>query len=109
MGLIYWMVHYNSPMDILDRYRSKDLLKNYPGWENKEYTRLLDAYLSEMQEKTQGELLAKAEMLFIEDMPVIPLFHFSRPYLCNPALKNLHVTPIGDVFFTKAYFAKKQS
>ena len=24
MGLIYWMLHYNSPMDIMDRYRSKD-------------------------------------------------------------------------------------
>ena len=59
MGLIYWMVHYNSPMDILDRYRSKDLLKNYPGWENKEYTRLLDAYLSESREKTRQRTLSK--------------------------------------------------
>ncbi len=98
MGLIYWMVHYNSPMDIFDRYRSHDLIKNYPGWENPEYTKLLDLYYLEGKE----EHLAKAEKLFLDDMPVIPLFHFSRPYLSSPALKGFDVTPIGDIFFTHA-------
>jgi oligopeptide transport system substrate-binding protein len=104
IGLIYWMLHYNSPMDIMDRYRSKDLLKNYPGWENRQYTQLLDDYFVEPDEQKGREILAQAEKIFIADMPVIPLFHFSRPYLSKPTLKGLHVSPIGDVFFNEAYF-----
>lgn len=104
MGLIYWMVHYNSPMDILDRYRSKDLLKNYPGWENKTYTDVLDAYFCEKDEEKQHHLLAKAEAIFIEEMPVIPLFHFSRPYVCQPKIKNMYINSIGDVYFTNVDF-----
>lgn len=104
MGLIYWMLHYNSPMDVLDRYRSKNLLKNYPGWENKEYTELLDSYMGESTESKRQETLARMEQIFISDMAVIPLFHFSRPYLSSPKLKGLQTTPIGDIEFHKAYF-----
>jgi len=103
MGLIYWMLHYNSPMDIMDRYRSKDLLKNYAGWENREYTRFLDQYFIESDPQKQKEHLAKAEAIFISEMPVIPLFHFSRPYLSRPDLKGIETTPIGDFFFNTAY------
>lgn len=106
MGLIYWMLHYNSPMDIMDRYRSKELLKNYPGWENRQYTQLLDDYFTESDVVKQGEILNQAEAIFISDMPVIPLFHFSRPFLCNPSLKGLEVNQIGDVFFSKAYLER---
>lgn len=107
MGLIYWMVHYNSPMDIFDRYRSEELMKNYPGWGNKEYTQVLDLFFSEPSEAKRDELLTKAEKLFIDEMPAIPLFHFTSPYLANPALKSLQVTPIGDVYFTNAYLTKE--
>lgn len=103
MGLIYWMLHYNNPMDIMDRYRSKDELKNYPGWENGEYTRLLDEYFTEPNASKRQALLQRAESIFISDMPVIPLFHFSRPYLTRSTLKNIQVTPIGDVSFAEAY------
>jgi oligopeptide transport system substrate-binding protein len=103
IGLIYWMLHYNSPMDIMDRYRSKDLLKNYPGWENQEYTQLLDHYFTEGNADKQREILNRAEAIFMADMPVIPLFHFSRPFLCKNELKGVQVTPIGDIFFNRAY------
>jgi oligopeptide transport system substrate-binding protein len=107
IGLIYWMLHYNSAMDIMDRYRTKDLLKNYPGWENQRYTQLIDDYFMEPDENRRQELLLEAEQIFISDMPVIPLFHFSSPYLCRPSLKGIQSNPIGDITFNQAYLEDK--
>lgn len=99
IGLIYWMLHYNSPMDILDRYRTAASGKNYPSWENPEYTRLIDAYFLEAEEEERNKILLEAESLFIDDMPVAPLYHFSTPYMVTPALQGLETTPIGDFYF----------
>ncbi len=102
IGLIYWMLHYNSPMDILDRYRTADLVKNYPSWENSEYTRLIDAYFLEPDEEKRHQILLQAEAIFINDMPVAPLYHFNSPFMVKRDLKGIEMTPIGDFYFGKA-------
>ncbi|MES2345043.1 MAG: peptide ABC transporter substrate-binding protein [Chlamydiota bacterium] len=99
IGLIYWMLHYNSAMDILDRYRTADLVKNYPGWESSEYTSLIDDFFLEPDEEKRNQILLKAEAVFMNDMPVAPLYHFCSPYMLKPEVTGLETTPIGDFYF----------
>lgn len=102
IGLIYWMLHYNNAMDILDRYSAKDLVKNYPSWENAEYSRLVDDYFLEPDIDKRHEILLRAEAIFMKDMPVAPLYHFSSPYIVKEEFQGLETTPIGDFYFGNA-------
>lgn len=96
-----WLAQYNDQMNILERFRIKDNIKNYPGWENDEYRELVDSsnYASSTDERL--ELLEKAEALLVDNMPVTPLFHWSSAMLIKPYLKVASCSATAGVFFEK--------
>lgn len=44
--------------------------------------------------------LEEAEALFIEEMPLAPIFHFNNAYLVQKSVKNFAISPIGVIYFT---------
>jgi oligopeptide transport system substrate-binding protein len=103
IGLTQWTLYYEDPLNILERYRSKDLLKNYLQWENEKFAALLDIYTAESSAERREEIVDQMEAIFMSEMPVIPLFHYSRPYLVSERLSGLQVTPLGSFFFTETF------
>ncbi|WP_215216765.1 MULTISPECIES: peptide ABC transporter substrate-binding protein [Candidatus Rhabdochlamydia] len=77
---------YNDPMSVLERFKYKDYIKNYSNWENQEYIRLLDKSFYE-QSDARSQILEQAERIFLNEMPVIPLYHEDYIYIINPNLK----------------------
>jgi oligopeptide transport system substrate-binding protein len=93
-----WLAQYNDQMNILERFRSKTNAKNYANWENPEYTRLLEESFYENGDK-RAEILELAEEIFLSEMPICPIYHWDMPYLVQPHLSNVSMTPIGDLIF----------
>jgi oligopeptide transport system substrate-binding protein len=96
-----WLAQYNDPMDILERYKLKANPKNYAGWEHPQYISLLDRSAEAVSSQDRFALLEQAEELFLDEMPIAPIFHWSSAYLVQPYIKNLIFSPIGTLDFSK--------
>ncbi len=99
-----WVGQYHDPMSFLERFNGKEAFRNYSGWENPYYSELLSAsyYASKEGRVT---LLEKAESLLMDEMPIIPLYHFHVVYVKNPHLHGLSISPMGDMQFRKAFIS----
>lgn len=96
-----WVAQYLDRMNILERFKSKQNVKNYSGWENPTFARLLDEsnYASTIDERIA--ILEKAEALLIEDMPVTPIFHLKSALLAQQDLELGGSNPSSSIFFEK--------
>ncbi|MBS0621047.1 MAG: peptide ABC transporter substrate-binding protein [Verrucomicrobia bacterium] len=93
-----WQAQYNDPMNILERFKAKGNVKNYPHWENEEYNRLLeDSHYATGD--VRNTLLEQAEEIFLEEMPICPIYHWNIAYLAKPHLENIGLIPIGELLF----------
>jgi len=98
-----WFAQFNDPINILERFKFEKNTKNYIRWEHPEFINLLNAsYLA--KEEKRFEILKKAEALFIDEMPLAPIYHWNFAILSTPSLKGVFVSPIGMVHFEEAYF-----
>lgn len=105
----YWMAQYNDPMNILERFKFKENVKNYSHWENESYKQLLNASLHSKTEKERFELMQKAEELFIEEMPLAPIFHWNCSFIAKDYVKSFDLAPLGNGFFERVYIDRKEN
>ena len=103
VGQIMYLAQYNDQMNILDRFKIKTNLKNYPGWENPEYIRLLENSAFAENHKNRLAILEKAEQIMISEMPIVGLYHYGKITMKHPHVHNLFISPIGSLHFNYAY------
>lgn len=89
IGRLGWTGKYNDGNTFLDIYTSKDHGINYTGWEDEEYTRLMAEAAKEVDEAKRLSLMKEAEAIFIDQMPVIPIFYYSNTYVFKDHVKNM--------------------
>ena len=98
-----WTADFNDPINFLDVFKYKDNGTNNTNWENPEYIDLLNrsALCRDLEERSQ--ILRKAEELLMEEMPIIPLYHFVLNYVKNDAWTDVILSPQGhlDLRFAK--------
>lgn len=85
MSFAHWTAMYRDPMSVLERFKHKNLTKNYMNWENQKYIQLLERSFYEQGTK-RFQTLEMAEELFINEMPLIPLYHEDDIYIIKPLL-----------------------
>ncbi|NGX51626.1 MAG: hypothetical protein K1060chlam2_01499, partial [Chlamydiae bacterium] len=96
-----WIGQYYDRMNFLERFGKKETLRNYSGWENPRYGQLIaESFYKEFKARTA--LLDQAEKIIVDEMPIIPLYHYHLVYIKNPKLKNVALSPMGDIQFHKA-------
>jgi oligopeptide transport system substrate-binding protein len=107
IALAHWITPYNDPTCILDRFKNKENSKNYSNFENEDYKNLLNLAKKETNNKKRDQYLKKAEAIFIEEMPIAPIYHHNTISLKKPHLKGNFVGFFGEPHFDKIYFKKK--
>src|SRR5690606_27508440 len=75
-----WIGDYVDPNTFLELWKT-DNGNNNTGWSNSEYDSILDRASREFDPRRRMELLAEAEEILLSEMPVIPLFFYTSPYL----------------------------
>ncbi len=108
IGQAAWWAQYNDPMNIFERFKYKENPKNYSHWENPEFIKLLDQSALESGDVRMATL-ERAEKIFIDDMPIAPIYHHDLCYLVQPYLNDVAISPIGDIYFQAIDVAKRFS
>ncbi len=82
-----WIADYPDPMSFLDKFTTGNG-NNNTGWSNLEYDALIEAARREGDGDRRLRLLEEAESILMSEMPVIPLYHYTRKYLLDPRVRN---------------------
>lgn len=87
-----WIADYADPNTFLDLWVTGGP-QNSTGWSNLRFDDLLRQAAAESDSKTRMKLLAKAEAIWIEEMPVIPLYFYVSLNIVKPRVGGFFPTP----------------
>ena len=88
-----WIADYVDPSSFLDIWRT-DNGNNYTGWASSAYDGLLFSAARTPNAAARNALYQQAEALLLEAMPLIPIYHYTHVFLCQPSVKGWHPTPL---------------
>jgi oligopeptide transport system substrate-binding protein len=109
LAISSWLADFNDPVNFLEIFKTKNGGTNNTGWENPEYTALLNESSATKDLLLRKELLRKSEELLISEMPIIPIFHYSMLYMLPKELKGVVLSSLGNLDFSSAYFDEQGS
>lgn len=92
-----WVADYNDPNAMLDIFMT-GVLTNNPGWSNKAYDAELKAAAAETDVKKRLAHFSKAEDILLEELPVVPLYHYMHSYLLKKSVKGWSHNNQDDYF-----------
>lgn len=98
-----WIADYNDPINFLEVFKFKKATTNNTGWENPRYIQLLEESSKIMDPDERQKVLAQSERLIMEQMPIIPVYHFTMLYMQNDKLKDVVLSSLGNIDFKWAY------
>lgn len=103
IGRMGWLGDFNDPINFLELYRDKNGGNNDTRWENPQFKKLLIDSQKESDPEKRTQMLKDAEKIFIEDMPVAPIYFYTNTWLQKDNLKGVVVSGLGDVQLKWAY------
>lgn len=99
-----WTADFNDAINFLEVFKFKENGTNNTGWENQEYIDLLNQSAQCMNREERKAILRKAERILMEEMPIVPIYHFALNYLKNGQLTDAYLSPQGQLDLRTAYF-----
>ena len=82
-----WIGDYVHPSSFLDIFTSSNG-NNDTGWASLQYDALINRARLAQSDETRMNLLQQAEELLLADMPVIPIYWYTRVYLKDPRVRG---------------------
>ncbi|WP_134682633.1 peptide ABC transporter substrate-binding protein [Brevibacillus migulae] len=92
-----WLSDFNDPINTLELFQTKEASNNDTNWENAEYRKLLEQSFQESSPEKRKQLLAKAESILMDEMPVMPLYFYTSAYLKKENVKGVVIDGLGYV------------
>lgn len=102
-----WNADYVDPMTFLDMFISVSA-QNNAGYVNPKYDAAIDAAKKELDANKRFDLMHQAEDMLMADMPVIPLYYYTRPVGIKDYVKGYKVSVMNTIYFKNAYVEGKK-
>ncbi|MED4581494.1 peptide ABC transporter substrate-binding protein [Brevibacillus choshinensis] len=103
IGRMGWLGDFNDPINFLELYKDKMGGNNDTRWENPKYKELLNQSSLESDLDKRKKILADAEQVLMDDMPIMPIYFYTQSWVQNPSVKGVQITGLGDVDWKGAY------
>jgi oligopeptide transport system substrate-binding protein len=103
MSRMGWIGDYNDPMTFFDMWLS-DSSQNNTNFKNAEYDKLIRDAKSTNDQKVRMDNMHKAEKIFLDEMPAVPIYFYVSVYLENPNVTGHRVDPLAFLYLQYAYF-----
>ncbi len=84
-----WGPDYNDPLTYLDMFTSESTV-NYSAWYKEGYDNLISTIKNEKNPDKRMDLLAQAEKILMEELPIIPIYFRKKAVLINPSLGKVN-------------------
>lgn len=82
-----WIADYAHPSTFVDMFTTGNG-NNDTGWSNKRYDALIEAARKAPNEEERVRLMHDAEGVLLTDMPIIPIYWYTRVYLLDTQVKG---------------------
>lgn len=100
---------YEDPLLFLEQYKDATSGFNFSGWKSKTFTASLEKTWAEKNPELRNQYLKETEKIFLDEMPIAPLFFYSFSYLKKPHVKNLSLNKTGIVDLKWVYLDPPRS
>jgi oligopeptide transport system substrate-binding protein len=90
-----WIGDYPDPNSFLDMWLTGGG-NNDTRWSNAEYDRLIREAGRSADLDKRLELFQQAEVILMEEMPIIPIYFYTRVYALDPSVKGWHPTILDN-------------
>ena len=90
-----WIGDYVDPNSFLDMWTT-DNGNNRAGWSNKEYDSLIEEAARTGDLKKRLEVFQKAEAILLDELPMIPIYFYTRVCLQRPEIKGWYPTILDN-------------
>lgn len=107
IGRSGWIGDFNDPINYLGLFEDKKGPNNDTNWENAAYQKLLKESAIEADPEKRSELLAKAEAILMDEMPVVPIYFYTNTYVKNKNLQGVVLDGLGYIDWKWASFEQK--
>ncbi|WP_139491940.1 peptide ABC transporter substrate-binding protein [Brevibacillus dissolubilis] len=99
IGRMGWSADFNDPINFLEMFRDKKGGNNDTNWENAKYKELLIKSTQEQDQEKRKALFAEAEAIFMDEMPVAPIYYSTDVYTKSDKVKGVLIDALGFIDF----------
>lgn len=96
-----WIGDFMDPMTMLDLWWSGSSF-NDVNYDNPEYDKLVLETKTTMDQKLRMDNFREAEKILIEDMPILPVYFYTQPYVQKSNVKGIVKVPVRYPVITYA-------
>ncbi len=93
-----------DPISFLDIFQHNESRLNHSLWSHPEFTQLLEQSQMISNPELRLQILAQAEEILMEAMPIAPIYFYTGSYLKAKNLKNVQVSDLSEIDFKYAYW-----
>ncbi|MAK65045.1 MAG: peptide ABC transporter substrate-binding protein [Maricaulis sp.] len=79
-----WIADYNDAYNFLFLGEYRSVPMNYSRYNNPAYDEMVTAANRELDPVVRGDMMAQAEQMLVDDMPIIPIVYYVSKNLVNP-------------------------
>ena len=101
-----WLTDFMDPSGMLGIFKNLDVAYNDPNYYNPEFEAALDKAGAATTPAEHFAALYEAQGIFMMDMPIIPVYHYSDTMLASPNLEGWDRSVLGTLDFTGAYIVE---
>ncbi len=102
-----WTADFNDPCNFLEAFKFRQGSSNNTAWEDPRYIELLDQASKASNSELRFSLLRQSEKLLIDEMPIIPIYHFTMLYMNPERIKDVVLSSMGSIDFKWASINEK--
>ncbi|MGZ4159935.1 MAG: peptide ABC transporter substrate-binding protein [Neobacillus sp.] len=89
-----FLADYGDPINFLENFITGSPM-NRTGWSNAEFDQLIKDAKNEKNDKKRFEMMYKAEKIFLDAAPIIPIHFYNQVYLQNKNVTGIVRHPVG--------------
>ncbi|MGG1662766.1 peptide ABC transporter substrate-binding protein [Brevibacillus sp. NRS-1366] len=106
IGRMGWLGDFNDPINFLELYKEKKGGNNDTNWENPKYKELLNQSALEKDPEKRKAILAQAEQILMDDMPIMPIYFYTQSWVQNDKVTGVVIDGLGHVDYKNADIAQ---
>ncbi|MDN3507490.1 MAG: peptide ABC transporter substrate-binding protein, partial [Simkaniaceae bacterium] len=103
LALGSWIADFSDAISFLEVFKTKNNGTNNTNWENADYVAKLTASDTCKDPVQRENLLKEGETILMNDMPIIPLYHYNMLYVKKDNIKDVVLSNMGSIDLKWAY------